>query len=105
MSREPFDAPTALASDDAQNVPGNAFPGTAKKARKADRKAAYRATHARLDVATTPRIADTIASLATDLGASRNEVVNSLLRFALTNRNWRQQGLWGAAQTKSEAQS
>lgn len=101
MSREPFDAPTALACDDAQNVSGNALPETGKN----KRLAAYRATHARLDVATTPRIADTIASLATDLGASRNEVVNSLLRFALTNRNWRQQGLWGAAQTKSEAQS
>jgi hypothetical protein len=62
----------------------------------AARQAAYRARKARLDVAIKPEIADTIGEIAQALDASRNEVVNSLIRFALTNRNWKQLGLYGA---------
>lgn len=62
----------------------------------AARKRAYREKVARLDVAIKPEISDTIGDIAESLDVSRNEVVNSLIRFALTNRNWKQVGLYGA---------
>lgn len=65
-------------------------------ASSAARQRAHRAKLARLDVAIKPEIADTIAEIADQLDCSRNEVVNSLIRFALTNRNWKQVGLMGA---------
>lgn len=57
---------------------------------------AHRAKVARLDVSIKPEIADTIADIASELGCSRNDVVNSLIRFGLTNRNWKQVGLYGS---------
>jgi hypothetical protein len=49
-------------------------------------------------VAIRPEVAETIREIAEALDASGNEVVNSLIRFALTNRNWKQLGLMGAKQ-------
>lgn len=97
MSREPFDAPTALAAHDAQNVTGNAYPVTTRRT-SAQRVAAFRAARARFDVTTSKRIGDTVHSLAAQFDTSDNAVIKSLLRFALTNRNWRQQGLYGDKQ-------
>ena len=57
---------------------------------------AYRSKLARLDVSIKPEIADTIGEIAAALDCSRNEVMNSLVRFALTNRNWKQVGLYGS---------
>lgn len=57
---------------------------------------AHRAKLARLDVSIKPEIADTIGEIAAALDCSRNEVMNSLVRFALTNRNWKQVGLYGS---------
>lgn len=65
-------------------------------ASSAARQRAHRARLARLDVAIKPEIAETISEIAEQLNCSRNEVVNSLIRFALTNRNWKQVGLMGA---------
>ena len=60
------------------------------------RVAEFRSKHARLDVAIPPPIGSTIADLASQYGCSKAVVVKSLLRFALTNRDWRSQGLlWG----------
>lgn len=59
-----------------------------------DRVAAFRARNVRVDVTIPPAIADTLSSIASDLDCSRNELLVSMVRFALTNRNWRQIGLF-----------
>lgn len=61
----------------------------------AARKAAYRADKARIDFTDRPEIASTLSEIAADLGCSKNELLQSLVRFALTNRNWKQVGLYG----------
>jgi hypothetical protein len=61
----------------------------------AARKRAHRAALARVDYADDPKIVSTIGEIADQLGYSRAEVMKSLVRFALTNRNWKQVGLWG----------
>ncbi len=61
----------------------------------AARKRSYREKVARLDVAIKPEIADTLTQIAADLDCTKNELLNSLIRFALTNRNWKQVGLYG----------
>lgn len=89
------DAPQALdatqvpAASQSQNVSGNADGAT--------RRQRFRQRHARIDFVTTPRIHATVQGLAQHLGCSRNDVMNSLVRFALTNRNWRQVGLYGSS--------
>lgn len=62
----------------------------------AARKAAYRAGKARIDFTDKPAIAATLAEIAADLDCSKNELMQSLVRFALTNRNWKQVGLYGS---------
>lgn len=62
----------------------------------AARVRAHRASKARIDYTDKPEVAQTIAEIAEQLGCSRNEVMQSLTRFALTNRNWKQVGLYGA---------
>ena len=62
----------------------------------AARKAAYRADKARIDFTDKPAIAATLAEIAADLECSKNELMQSLVRFALTNRNWKQVGLYGS---------
>ena len=67
-----------------------------KHATPADRKAACLASKARLDYQDDPAIVATIADIARHLDHSRQDVIRSLVRFALTNRNWKQLGLYGA---------
>lgn len=56
----------------------------------------FRSKNARLDVPISLPIGKTIEDLASQYGCSKAVVVRSLLRFALTNRDWRSQGLiWG----------
>jgi hypothetical protein len=62
----------------------------------AARKAAYRAEKARVDFTDKPDIIATLNEIAADLDCSKNELLQSLVRFALTNRNWKQVGLYGA---------
>lgn len=62
----------------------------------AARKAAYRAQKARIDYTDKPAIAATLEEIAAELDCSKNELMQSLVRFALTNRNWKTVGLYGA---------
>ena len=62
----------------------------------AARKAAYRAEKKRIDYTDKPAIAATLEEIAAELDCSKNELMQSLVRFALTNRNWKQVGLYGA---------
>lgn len=67
-----------------------------KAASDSQRVAKFRSEHARLDVPVSLPIGQTIEDLASQYGCSKAVVVRSLLRFALTNRDWRSQGLlWG----------
>lgn len=60
------------------------------------RAAKFRSVHARLDIPVSLPIGQTINDLASCFGCSKAVVVRSLLRFALTNRDWKKQGLlWG----------
>jgi len=65
-------------------------------ANAAARKAAYRAEKARIDYTDKPAIAATLEEIAAELDCSKNELMQSLVRFALTNRNWKTVGLYGA---------
>jgi hypothetical protein len=68
----------------------------ATHASAAARKAAYRANKARIDFTDKPAIAATIDEIAAALDCSKNELMQSLVRFALANRNWTQTGLFGS---------
>lgn len=59
----------------------------------AAKKAAFREGKDRFDVAVPVHIGATIRELSEKYGASKNEVIEDLIRYALTNRNWVQQGL------------
>ena len=64
-------------------------------ANAAARKAAYRADKARIDYTDKPAIAATLEEIAAALDCSKNELMQSLVRIALTNRNWKTVGLYG----------
>lgn len=91
-----------MAISDGGGNPGNEMAHAAKRGRRAlhandaARVRAHRARLARLDVTIKPEVAETIAQISDVLDCSRNELVNSLIRFALTNRNWQQVGLYGS---------
>ena len=59
----------------------------------AQRVACHRSRNARLDVSVSPSVGETLDALAIEFDCSRSVVVRSLLRFALTNRDWKTQGL------------
>lgn len=62
----------------------------------AARKAAYRAEKARVDFTDKPEIISKLRETAAQLDCSVNELLQSMVRFAECNRNWKQVGLYGA---------
>lgn len=62
----------------------------------AARKASYRAEKARVDYTDAPHIVAKLRETAAQLDCSVNELLQSMVRFAETNRNWKQVGLYGA---------
>lgn len=62
----------------------------------AARVRAHRAKAARVEFTDKPEIKQTIADIAAQLGVSESDVMRSITRFALTNRNWKQVGLYGS---------
>lgn len=66
-----------------------------KYASDAEKQAAYRGRYAVFDVRLIPETLATIDKLALAWDVSRNEVMNSLVNFALLNRNWFTVGLFG----------
>lgn len=81
-----------------QFAPGN----EKRKGRKpthasgAARKAAYRAEKARVDFTDKPEIVAKLRETAAQLDCSVNELLQSMVRFAECNRNWKQVGLYGS---------
>jgi len=65
-------------------------------ASSAARKAAYRAERARVDYTDAPHIVAKLRETAAQLDCSVNELLQSMVRFAETNRNWKQVGLYGS---------
>lgn len=66
-----------------------------KWASPAERQAAYRTRHYVSEFRVAPHTGATIEALAQALDATRVEVVNSLINYALLNRDWFKLGLFG----------
>lgn len=66
-----------------------------KYASDAEKQKAFRERYAILSVRVEKHIKATIADLASDLDTSEAEVVSSLIKYALLNRNWHTLGLFG----------
>lgn len=73
-------------------VTGNVS-ATRRPASDSQRVAKFRSKHARLDVPISLPIGKSIDDLASLYDCKKAVVVRSLLRFALTNRDWKKQGL------------
>ena len=68
-------------------------PRPRKYASDAERQAAYRARAAEVCVRRDPNTLATLDSIAEEIGFSRNELMQSMVKFGLTNRDWRNEGL------------
>jgi hypothetical protein len=68
-------------------------PRPRKYASDAERQAAYRARAAEVCVRLEPKTMATLDSIADEIGFSRNELMQSMVKFGLTNRDWRNEGL------------
>lgn len=66
-----------------------------KYATPAERQAAYRNRYATPTIRVLKETDDTVRDIAAQLDVPATEVYNSLINFALLNRNWRQLGLFG----------
>ena len=60
-----------------------------------EKQAAYRDRYAVFDIRVQKETAETLDALAKHLDVPRTEIVNSLIIFALLNRNWATLGLFG----------
>lgn len=63
-----------------------------------DRVAFFRSTKVRVEVVLPRDTGARLSEISSSLDCSRNELLLSLVRFALTNRDWRRLGLWGENQ-------
>lgn len=68
-------------------------PRPRKYASDAERQAAYRTRAAEVCVRLEPKTMATLDSIAEEIGYSRNELMQSMVKFGLTNRDWRNEGL------------
>lgn len=62
------------------------------------RVAAFRSTKVRVETLLPHETGLRLSEIASSLDCSRNELLVSLVKFALTNRDWRRLGLWGEKQ-------
>lgn len=64
----------------------------------AERRRAFLMDKDRFDLVVPKHIGDTVRELAAEFDASTNDVLIDLVRYALTNRNWKHSGLlWSTA--------
>lgn len=66
-----------------------------KYANAAEKQAAYRARYAVVEARLVPETLETLDRIAEALDVPRTEVVNSMINYALLNRNWFTLGLFG----------
>lgn len=60
---------------------------------EADRMAAFRAKNFRIDLAVPSETGETLKEIASALDVTPAVLCKSMIRFALTNRNWKVSGL------------
>jgi hypothetical protein len=60
----------------------------------AERQAAFRANNHRHDLVVGKDLNQTLDEIAVKLETPKNALINSMLRFALTNHDWKKRGLW-----------
>lgn len=60
----------------------------------ADRQAAFRANNRRIDLVVPKDLGETLDDVSTVLGITKNSLVTAMVRFALTNHNWKKSGVW-----------
>lgn len=61
-----------------------------------ERQSAFRARNAKVDATISKEMDASIKEIAVHLDVSKNMLVRSMLRFALTNHNWKKSGIvWG----------
>ena len=68
-------------------------PRPRKYASDAEKMKAYRARAAEVCVRLEPKTMTTLDSIADEIGYTRNELMQSMVKFGLTNRDWRNEGL------------
>jgi len=68
-------------------------PRPRKYASDAEKQAAYRSRAAEVCVRLEPKTMATLDSIADEIGFTRNELMQSMVKFGLTNRDWRNEGL------------
>jgi metal-responsive CopG/Arc/MetJ family transcriptional regulator len=68
-------------------------PRPRKYASDAEKMKAYRARAAEVCVRLEPKTMATLDSIADEIGYTRNELMQSMVKFGLTNRDWRNEGL------------
>ena len=68
-------------------------PRPRKYASDAEKMKAYRARAAEVCVRLEPKTMATLDSIAEEIGYTRNELMQSMVKFGLTNRDWRNEGL------------
>lgn len=66
-----------------------------KYANAAEKQAAFRERYSIKSIRFEAHTAESIKQIAEFFEVSDAEVINSMVKFALTNRNWINQGLWG----------
>lgn len=72
-----------------------------KYANDAEKQAAFRARYPSISVRVEPHIKESIERLAESQGWPVSEYVNSMLKFALLNRNWSTLGFFGKQMPKA----
>jgi hypothetical protein len=60
----------------------------------AERQAAFRANNRRVDLVVPNELGETLDALSVQLDITKNSLVNAMIRFALTNHNWKSGGVW-----------
>ena len=58
----------------------------------AERQAAFRANNRRVDLVVPNELGDTLDDISQTLDMTKNSLVNAMIRFALTNHNWKKSG-------------
>lgn len=60
----------------------------------AERQAAFRANNRRVDLVVPNELGETLDEISATLDITKNSLVNAMIRFALTNHNWKKSGVW-----------
>jgi len=60
----------------------------------ADRQAAFRAANRRVDLVIPHELGETLDQISEKLSLTKNSLVTAMIRFALTNHDWKTRGVW-----------